>query len=105
MKIGFCSALFLVFLTLKLTNTINWSWWWITSPLWIDFILSVVHGVISIIEKRKKEIEEELEEDYRKLHPEKKSKFMDLLEKRMKESEEVINAAERARKESKHRNN
>ena len=32
--IGFFGALFLVFLTLKLTNVINWSWWWVTAPLW-----------------------------------------------------------------------
>lgn len=28
-------VLFLIFLVLKLTHTINWSWWWVTSPLWI----------------------------------------------------------------------
>lgn len=27
-------SLFLVFLVLKLTGTIGWSWWWITAPLW-----------------------------------------------------------------------
>ena len=32
---SFTGLLFLVFLTLKLTNVINWSWWWITAPLWI----------------------------------------------------------------------
>lgn len=26
--------LFLTFLTLKLTEVIDWSWWWITAPLW-----------------------------------------------------------------------
>lgn len=26
--------LFLVFLVLKLTKKINWSWWWVTAPLW-----------------------------------------------------------------------
>ena len=34
--------LFLVFLILKLTGHIDWSWWWVTSPLWIGFILGVV---------------------------------------------------------------
>ena len=29
------AVLFIVFLILKLTNTIDWSWWWVTSPLWI----------------------------------------------------------------------
>jgi hypothetical protein len=26
--------LFLVFLALKLTHVITWSWWWVTCPLW-----------------------------------------------------------------------
>ncbi len=26
---------FLLFLGLKLTGHIDWSWWWVTSPLWI----------------------------------------------------------------------
>src|SRR3990167_9771787 len=28
--------LFIIFLILKLTHTIDWSWWWITSPIWIE---------------------------------------------------------------------
>ena len=28
-------SVFIVFLVLKLTNVIDWSWWWVTSPLWI----------------------------------------------------------------------
>lgn len=28
-------VLFVVFLVLKLTKVITWSWWWVTSPLWI----------------------------------------------------------------------
>jgi hypothetical protein len=33
--------LFLVFLALKLTGEIDWSWWWVTAPLWggIAFLL------------------------------------------------------------------
>jgi Transmembrane Fragile-X-F protein len=27
---------FIVFLILKLTDAISWSWWWVTSPLWIS---------------------------------------------------------------------
>lgn len=33
--IGFCGLLTIVFITLKLTNYIAWSWWWVLSPLWI----------------------------------------------------------------------
>jgi hypothetical protein len=45
--IGFGTVLFLVFLVLKLTGNIDWSWWWVTSPLWIPLVLGVV--IISII--------------------------------------------------------
>lgn len=31
---GFGGLLFLLFLCLKLTSTIDWSWWWIMAPLW-----------------------------------------------------------------------
>jgi hypothetical protein len=33
-SLSFTSLLFLVFLVLKLTGTIDWSWWLITLPLW-----------------------------------------------------------------------
>ena len=32
--IGLLTVLFLIFLTLKLTGHIDWSWWWVTAPLW-----------------------------------------------------------------------
>ena len=48
--IGIGMVLFIVFLVLKLTGTINWSWWWVTSPLWIPFALGgLVIGVIGVI--------------------------------------------------------
>lgn len=34
MQIGLPGLLFLVFVVLKLTGYIAWSWWWITVPLW-----------------------------------------------------------------------
>jgi hypothetical protein len=35
--IGFCGLLTILFIGLKLTNYIDWSWWWVLSPLWIGF--------------------------------------------------------------------
>ena len=43
---GFCTMLFIVFLILKLTNTINWSWWWVTAPLWIPLGFVIIALVI-----------------------------------------------------------
>lgn len=34
-------TLFVVFLILKLTHVITWSWLWVTSPLWIDTAATV----------------------------------------------------------------
>ena len=33
--IGFSGLLTILFVALKLTGYIDWSWWWVTSPLWI----------------------------------------------------------------------
>ena len=33
-------TIFIVFLILKLTKVIDWSWVWVTSPLWISFLLT-----------------------------------------------------------------
>jgi membrane protein YdbS with pleckstrin-like domain len=41
-SIGFGGILFIVFLILKLTNVIAWSWWWVTSPLWIPIAIAIV---------------------------------------------------------------
>ena len=40
--LSFSSILFLVFLVLKLTNVIDWSWWWVTAPLWVPIIIFLV---------------------------------------------------------------
>ncbi len=36
---SFCGLLFLLFLGLKLTHYIDWSWWWVTSPLWMPVMI------------------------------------------------------------------
>ena len=45
--IGFTGALTILFIALKLLGKIDWSWWWVLSPLWIStaivlFILLIV---------------------------------------------------------------
>lgn len=44
--IGFSGVLFVVFLVLKLIGVIDWSWWWVTAPLWISIILSVAYAIV-----------------------------------------------------------
>ena len=37
------------FVVLKLCNVIEWSWWWVISPLWIYAGLSVIVFIIALI--------------------------------------------------------
>jgi hypothetical protein len=39
---GFADLLCLVFIVLKLTHVIDWSWWIILAPIWIQFILIII---------------------------------------------------------------
>lgn len=40
--IGFAGLLTIVFIVLKLTGVISWSWLWVLSPLWISFLVGLV---------------------------------------------------------------
>ena len=45
--IGFFGMLGILFIGLKLTNFIAWSWWWVTAPLWGP--LSVLIVVVALL--------------------------------------------------------
>lgn len=42
MKMGICSVLGLIFVTLKLTGVIAWSWLWVLLPFWGPVVLAVI---------------------------------------------------------------
>ena len=48
-EIGFSLALTLIFIVLKLTNVIAWSWWWVLSPIWITGGIGVAAVLIMLI--------------------------------------------------------
>ena len=51
--IGFCGLLTIVFIVLKLTNVISWSWLWVLAPLWIPAVIVVIVLVIIFLVLRK----------------------------------------------------
>jgi len=55
-SIGFSSLLFITFLVLKLTHVIDWSWWWVTSPLWgglaLCMFIIIIVGVIYLCSEK-----------------------------------------------------
>lgn len=47
--LGFFDALALVFIVLKLTGVINWSWWLVLAPLWVPIALVLGILIIALI--------------------------------------------------------
>ena len=45
--IGFGGLLTILFIGLKLTGYIAWSWWWVLSPLWIP--IAIVAGIAIVV--------------------------------------------------------
>lgn len=49
MKVGFWGALALIFITLKLTNMITWSWWIVLAPLLAGPVLALIVFLLAIV--------------------------------------------------------
>ena len=43
---GPLSTLTMIFVVLKLTNNLAWSWGWVLSPLWMPFFIVVVLAIL-----------------------------------------------------------
>ena len=46
---SFCGLLAILFIALKLTGFINWSWLWVLSPIWIPAVVGLVILIIFLI--------------------------------------------------------
>jgi len=48
--LGLGMILFLIFMVLKLTGYITWSWWYVTLPLWGPLLLAlVIVGIVGLV--------------------------------------------------------
>jgi hypothetical protein len=47
--VSWAFMLFIVFLVLKLTKTITWSWWLVTLPIWGGLALGILFIIIAAI--------------------------------------------------------
>jgi len=45
-KMNLATILTIAFIILKLTDAIDWSWWWVFSPLWITASLVLIFTVV-----------------------------------------------------------
>ena len=48
-RIGFAGLLTLIFITLKLTGLLGWSWVWVLAPIWISLGLWLAAIVIILL--------------------------------------------------------
>lgn len=56
MGLNLGEVILVVFIILKLTKVINWSWWWVLSPAWVGLIVMILilgHIAIKVLWKRK----------------------------------------------------
>lgn len=70
--IGFTELLTIVFIVLKLTGFIDWSWWWVLSPMWISFIILIVVVVGGVWNgyRRDKKLERKIRKKMKHSNPE-----------------------------------
>jgi len=55
--IGLGTLLFLIFLVMKLAgigSVANWSWWWVTAPLWIPTVIVIGLTLLIVLIKGEK---------------------------------------------------
>lgn len=83
--IGLTGVLFIVFLVLKLTNVIDWSWWWVTCPLWAGGVIAIGAMVLLWVLELAYKAGKKSVEQKPATHT---SKFMQKLEEAKKASEE-----------------
>lgn len=44
-----CGMLGIVFIVLKLTGVIDWSWWWVTAPFWVGLAILLVILLVAFV--------------------------------------------------------
>ena len=52
--IGFSGLLAIVFIVLKLTKVIAWSWLWVLSPIWIPAVIVIFILILVVIASSKR---------------------------------------------------
>ena len=46
---GLATIIQIVFIVLKLTKVVSWSWLWVLAPTWIGFVIAIVLVIIAFL--------------------------------------------------------
>jgi hypothetical protein len=84
--IGFFGLLAVAFIVLKLCKVIDWSWWWVTAPIWapIPFVIAIL-VVVAYYEAKAERARELREAEQRRGG--KSSRFMQKLQQAIDEQD------------------
>jgi hypothetical protein len=44
-----CTLIFIAFLVLKVLDKVDWSWWFVTAPLWIGPVVAICSALVYIV--------------------------------------------------------
>ena len=47
-SLGFSTVIGIVFVILKLVGVIDWSWLWVLSPFWINFVFVILFCILAV---------------------------------------------------------
>jgi hypothetical protein len=47
--ISLSTLLLVVFIILKLTHVIDWSWWWVLAPFWIPLGIGIILLIVAVM--------------------------------------------------------
>ena len=50
---GLAETLLAIFVVLKLTGLIHWSWWWVFAPFWIPAAVALIAIVVLILASKR----------------------------------------------------
>lgn len=54
--IGIFTLMFLILFTAKVFGAIDWSWWWVFSPVWVPVAIILLVGLVVLILRGIKEL-------------------------------------------------
>ena len=47
--IGFFGLLTVLFIALKLSKQVEWSWWWVLAPMWLPLFISLIICLVVLV--------------------------------------------------------
>ena len=91
-SMSFLGVLTLIFIILKLTGSIAWSWWWVLCPLWAP--IAIFLAIFPIFSSYRSRLLKKQEEDLNELRPGKTSRIKLTIEEEQ-EIDEIIRKQEK----------